>query len=154
MPPSRRLFPPLAILYNDIQGIAPAFGPIEAPAGPGQAEIPGREGATMDINDPNGSNPIKLAQSIKDNMLQMMNEAGSKTITVSSGGGMVTVVVNLKSQIVSLSLEREVVNPDDIEMLTDLIVAAVNQGLEQVQQEISQRMGQIALKLNIPINPE
>ncbi|MDR2339651.1 MAG: YbaB/EbfC family nucleoid-associated protein [Deltaproteobacteria bacterium] len=108
----------------------------------------------MDINDPNGSNPIKLAQSIKDNMLQMMNEAGSKTITVSSGGGMVTVVVNLKSQIVSLSLEREVVNPDDIEMLTDLIVAAVNQGLEQVQQEISQRMGQIALKLNIPINPE
>jgi DNA-binding YbaB/EbfC family protein len=104
-----------------------------------------------DFNDPNS---IKIAQSIKEKMLDMMSDAESKTITVSSGGGMVTVVINLKSQIVSLGLEREVVNPDDIEMLTDLIIAAVNQGLEQVQQEISQCMGKLALQINIPLNPE
>ncbi|MDR2405225.1 MAG: YbaB/EbfC family nucleoid-associated protein [Deltaproteobacteria bacterium] len=103
----------------------------------------------MDFND---SNSLKMAMAIKEKMLNMMNEAGNKTITVSSGGGMVTVVVNLKNQIVSLDLEREVVNPDDIEMLTDLIIAAVNQAIDQVQQEISQNMGQIALELNLPQN--
>jgi DNA-binding YbaB/EbfC family protein len=106
----------------------------------------------METNDPTSPSALKLAMSIKENMLQMMSDAGSKTITVTSGGGMVTVELNLKSEIVSLSLEREVVNPDDIEMLTDLIIAAVNQGIEQVQNEIGQRMGQLVTKLNIPVN--
>jgi DNA-binding YbaB/EbfC family protein len=105
----------------------------------------------MDNND---SNPLNIAQAIKEKMLSMINDADSKTITVSSGGGMVTVVINLKSQIVSLSLEKEVVNPDDIEMLTDLIIAAVNQAIEQVQQEISQCMGNLAKQLNIPMGHE
>jgi DNA-binding YbaB/EbfC family protein len=108
----------------------------------------------MDFGDFSGPNSLKIAQAIREKMLSLMNGADSKTVTVSAGGGMVTVTASLNSQIVSLELEREVVNPDDTEMLSDLIVAAVNQALEQVQQEIVRSMGDLAAQLKVPLNSE
>jgi DNA-binding YbaB/EbfC family protein len=102
----------------------------------------------MDFND---NDSLKMAEAIREKMLNIMNNS-SKTLTVSSGGGMVTVVINLRNEIVSMDLEKEVVNPDDIEMLTDLIVAAVNEAFDQVQREISQQMEKIAMQLNFPFN--
>ena len=66
------------------------------------------------------------------------------------GGGMVKVVVNGKFEIVSLQIEKDVVNPDDIEMLQDLIVAAVNEGIRKTQEMTSQEMSKITGGLNIP----
>jgi DNA-binding YbaB/EbfC family protein len=72
-------------------------------------------------------NLIKQAQLIQEKMTQLQKETNHKTVTASSGGGMVTVTVNGAFQIVSMKIDKQIVNPDDIEMLSDLIIAATNQ---------------------------
>ena len=71
-------------------------------------------------------------------------------IEASSGGGMVKIVANGKHEIVSVTIDPEVVDPEDIEMLQDLIVAAVNQAREKTQELQSEQMAQITGGLNIP----
>jgi DNA-binding YbaB/EbfC family protein len=73
-----------------------------------------------------------------------------KTVETTAGGGMVKVVANGKQQIVSLQIEKEVVDPEDVEMLQDLILAAVNDALTKSQDMVSAEMSKLTGGLNIP----
>ena len=87
---------------------------------------------------------------MQERMGQLQKELETKTVEAQAGGGMVRVVVNGKYEIVSLKIEKEVVNPEDIEMLQDLIAAAVNEGIRKSQEMASSEMGKITGGLNIP----
>jgi len=98
----------------------------------------------------NMGNMMKQAQKLQAKMLKMQNEMAEKTVETASGGGMVKVVANGKQQILSINIEKEVVDPDDIEMLQDLIMAAVNDALAKSQEMVSSEMGKLTGGLNIP----
>jgi len=93
---------------------------------------------------------MKQAQKLQKKMLQTQQEMATKTIETSSGGGMVKVVANGAQKIESIVFEKEVVNPDDIEMLQDLVLAAVNDALTKSQEMVSSEMGKLTGGLNIP----
>jgi DNA-binding YbaB/EbfC family protein len=93
---------------------------------------------------------MKQAKKMQERMANLQKELETKTVEAQAGGGMVSVVVNGKYEIVSLKIEKEVVNPEDIEMLQDLIAAAVNEGIRKAQEMASSEMGKITGGLNIP----
>ena len=93
---------------------------------------------------------MKQAKKMQERMASLQKELETKTIEAQAGGGMVSVVVNGKYEIVSLKIEKEVVNPEDIEMLQDLIAAAVNEGIRKAQEMASSEMAKITGGLNIP----
>jgi len=93
---------------------------------------------------------MKQAQKMQEKMLRMQEELAAKTVEATAGGGMITAVVNGKYEIVSLKIEREVVDPEDIEMLQDLIVAAVNEGVRKSQEMAQEEMAKVTGGLNIP----
>ena len=80
----------------------------------------------------------------------MQEELAEKTVESSSGGGMVTVVANGRQQVVSIHIEKEVVDPDDVEMLQDLVLAAINDSLTKAQEMVSAEMSKLTGGLNIP----
>lgn len=98
----------------------------------------------------NFGNIMKQAKKLQEKMANLQKELETKTVEASAGGGMVAVVVNGKHEIVSLRIEREVVNADDTEMLQDLIVAAVNEGIRKSQEMASAEMAKITGGLAIP----
>ena len=89
-------------------------------------------------------------QQMQRQMEQMQAELEEKEITTTSGGGAVSVTVNGKKEIVSLTLDKDVVDPDDVEMLQDLVMAAVNEGMRQIDEISSAEMGKLTGGLNIP----
>jgi len=95
---------------------------------------------------------LKQAQKMQEQMARIQEEAANKTAEASSGGGMVTVVANGHQEIVSIRIERDVVNPDDIEMLQDLVVAAANEALRKAKDMVAEDMKGLTggLGLNIP----
>ena len=93
---------------------------------------------------------MKQAQKLQKKMLKMQEELASKTVEVSAGGGMVKVVATGGQKIHSISLEKEVVDPEDVEMLEDLILAAVNDALNKSQEMVSAEMGKLTGGMNIP----
>lgn len=93
---------------------------------------------------------MKQAKKIQEKMAQMQAELETKTVEASAGGGMVSVVVNGKFEILSLKIDKEVVNPDDVDMLQDLIVAAVNEGIRKAQEMTAAEMSKITGGFNIP----
>ncbi len=93
---------------------------------------------------------LKQAKKLQQEMGKIQEESRKKTVEASAGGGMVTVTVNGAMEIISIKIEREGVNPDDIEMLQDLIVAATNEALRQAQQMVNEEMGKVTGGLNIP----
>ncbi|MCU0600362.1 MAG: YbaB/EbfC family nucleoid-associated protein [Desulfobacterales bacterium] len=95
-------------------------------------------------------NLMKQAQQLQNKMAKMQEEMASKTIETSVGGGMIKVVANGKQEIVSIHIEKEVVNPEDVEMLQDLILAAVNDALTQSQKMVSDEMSKLTGGLSIP----
>jgi nucleoid-associated protein EbfC len=97
-----------------------------------------------------GFNPVQQVKALQDKMAKLQEELAGKTVEASAGGGMVSVVVNGRQEVLSLKIEPQVVDPQDIEMLQDLIVAAVNDGLRKAQEMAAQEMAQIAGGLNIP----
>jgi hypothetical protein len=100
----------------------------------------------------NIGNILKQAQKMQEKMAEIQNEAAAKTIEASSGGGMVTVIVNGKQEVMAIKIDPAVVNPDDVDMLQDLITAAVNEGIKRSQQMLSEEMGKVTggLGMNIP----
>jgi nucleoid-associated protein EbfC len=98
----------------------------------------------------NLGNIMKQAKKMQERMGQLQQELETRTIEAQAGGGMVRVVVNGKFEVVSLKIEKEVVNPEDVEMLQDLIAAAVNEGVPKAQEMTSQEMAKITGGLNIP----
>lgn len=83
-------------------------------------------------------------------MVKLQEELAQRTVETSAGGGMVKVVANGKQQIVSIAIERDVVDPDDVEMLQDLVLAAVNDALTQSQEMVAGEMGKLTGGMNIP----
>jgi len=98
----------------------------------------------------NLGNIMKQAKKMQERMGKLQQELETRTIEAQAGGGMVKVVVNGKFEIVSLQIEKDVVNPEDIEMLQDLVVAAVNEGIRKAQEMASGEMAKITGGLNIP----
>ncbi|MFO1518813.1 MAG: YbaB/EbfC family nucleoid-associated protein [bacterium] len=94
---------------------------------------------------------MKQAQEMQKQMMKQQEELAKKTFEASSGGGMVTAVVSGKNDLVSLKIEKEVVSPDDVGMLQDLIIAAVNEAQgrarEAVESEMSGLMGSMGVKM-------
>jgi DNA-binding YbaB/EbfC family protein len=99
---------------------------------------------------PNMGQLMKQAQQFQSKMAKMQEELGGRTVEASAGGGMVTVVANGKQEIVSIQIEGEVVDPDDIEMLQDLILAAVNDALSKSRDMVNEEMGKLTKGMNIP----
>ena len=93
---------------------------------------------------------MKQAQQLQSKMLKLQEELANKTVETSSGGGMVKVVANGKQQLVSIHIEQEVVDPDDVEMLQDLILAAVNDALSKAQDMVSGEMSKLTVGMNMP----
>jgi DNA-binding YbaB/EbfC family protein len=95
-------------------------------------------------------NMMKQAQKLQARMLKMQEELAGRTVESAVGGGMIRVVANGRQQIVSIRVEKEVVNPDDVEMLQDLILAAVNDALAKSQEMVASEMSKLTGGLNIP----
>ena len=95
-------------------------------------------------------NMMKQAQKLQSQMMKLQEELADRTVESSSGGGMVTVVANGRQQIVSIQIENEVVDPNDVDMLQDLVLAAVNDALSKAQEMVSSEMGKLTGGLNIP----
>ncbi len=95
-------------------------------------------------------NMMKQAQKLQAKMMKMQEELGEKTVEASSGGGMVKVVANGKQQVVTIEIEKEVVDPEDVEMLQDLVLAAVNDALNKSQEMVSSEMSKLTGGMNIP----
>ncbi len=95
-------------------------------------------------------NMMKQAQKLQNKMMKMQEELAEKTVESAAGGGMVKVVANGKQQIVSIQIEKEVVDPEDVDMLQDLVLAAVNDALAKSQEMVSSEMGKLTGGLNIP----
>jgi DNA-binding YbaB/EbfC family protein len=95
-------------------------------------------------------NMMKQAQKLQSQMLKLQEEMAEKTVETTAGGGMVKVVANGKQQIVSIQIEQEVVDPEDVDMLQDLILAAVNEALTKSQEMVGAEMSKLTGGLNIP----
>jgi len=98
----------------------------------------------------NMSSMMKQAQKLQKKMLEAQQDLATKTVEASSGGGMVKVVSNGAQKIESIALEKEVVDPEDVEMLQDLVLAAVNDALKKSQEMVSAEMGKLTGGMNIP----
>ncbi|WP_298270561.1 YbaB/EbfC family nucleoid-associated protein [Geobacter sp.] len=93
---------------------------------------------------------MKQAQMMQQKMAKLQEEAANRTAEATAGGGAVVAVVSGKNQLLSLSIKKEAVDPEDVEMLQDLVMAAVNEALKKVQSQFSEEMSKITGGLNIP----
>ena len=95
-------------------------------------------------------NIMKQAQKLQSKMMKLQAEMENKTVEATAGGGMVKVVANGKQQILSIEIEQEVVDPEDVEMLQDLVVAAVNDALTKAGEMVSSEMSKLTGGMKIP----
>ncbi len=102
---------------------------------------------------PNMGNLMKQAQQFQAKMAKLQEELGEKTVEASAGGGMVSVVANGRQEIISINIETEVIDPEDAEMLQDLILAAVNDALTRAKNMMNEEMGKLTQGLNLPNVP-
>lgn len=93
---------------------------------------------------------MRQAQKMQKKMEEAQEEAANQIVEASAGGGMVSVKVNGKQELLEISIEKDVINPEDVEMLQDLIVAAVNEGMKKAQQVMQDKLQGITGGLNIP----
>lgn len=89
-------------------------------------------------------------QAMQMQMEQMQAELEEKEVTTTAGGGAISVTANGKKELVNLTIDKEVVDPDDVEMLQDLVMAAVNEAMRQIDDMSNDEMGKITGGLNIP----
>ena len=92
---------------------------------------------------------MKQGQKMQQEMLRMQEEMENKTYSATSGGGMVTAEVNGKHEVVSLTVKPEAVDPDDVEMLQDMIMAAVNEAMRTADTEAANNMSRLTGGLNL-----
>lgn len=102
---------------------------------------------------PNMGQLMKQAQQIQTKMAKLQEDLGDRIVEASSGGGMVIVVANGRQEVLSIKIEREVIDPDDAEMLQDLIMAAVNDALTRAKEMVNEEMGKLTKGMNIPGMP-
>lgn len=92
---------------------------------------------------PNIQGMMKQVQKLQEQMARVEAELERKTVDADAGGGMVRVTVNGRQHVVSMKIEREVVNPEDVDMLEDLVVSAVNKGLEESRRMAQEEMQKV-----------
>ena len=93
---------------------------------------------------------MKKAQKMQQDLAKAQEELANKIVEGSAGGGMVKVEMNGKNQIISLKIDKEVVDPEDVEMLEDLIIAAINEAQEKVAKSTEDEMSKLTGGINIP----
>jgi DNA-binding YbaB/EbfC family protein len=93
---------------------------------------------------------MREAQKLQAEMARMQEEAKKKTVEATAGGGMVTAVASGGGEIISINIEKDVVNPEDVEMLQDLVMAAVNEALRRAQEMVNEEMSKVTGGLQIP----
>ncbi|NLM70305.1 MAG: YbaB/EbfC family nucleoid-associated protein [Firmicutes bacterium] len=96
---------------------------------------------------------LKQVQKMQAEMAKAQEELKNKTVDATAGGGVITVTANGNQEIVAIKIEPDAVDPDDVEMLEDLVVAAVNEALRKAQDLVAQEMQKITGGLNIPGMP-
>ena len=92
---------------------------------------------------------IKQAQKMQQDMLRMQEEMENKTNTTAGGGGMVKATVNGKHQLMALEIKEEAVDPDDVEMLQDMVIAAVNEAIREADTDSANNMSRLTGGLNL-----
>ena len=92
---------------------------------------------------------MKQAQKMQQELLRMQEEQESKTYTAKAGGGMVAATVNGKHEVVSLEINPEAVDPDDVEMLQDMVIAAVNEAMRNADAEAANNMSRLTGGMNL-----
>lgn len=95
-------------------------------------------------------NIMKQAKMMQEQIGKVQEELAGRTVEASAGGGMIVAVVSGAQELISIKIDPEVVDPDDIEMLQDLIVAAVNEGIKRSQEMMAAEMSKITGGMNIP----
>lgn len=98
----------------------------------------------------NMSKMLKQAQKMQQDMAKLQEELKERTVEASAGGGVIEVTVSGKQELLNIKLKPEVVDPEDIEMLQDLILAAVNEGLKKSQEMVAAEMSKLTGGMNIP----
>jgi nucleoid-associated protein EbfC len=93
---------------------------------------------------------MKQMQKMQKDMQKAQEELAAKTVEGTAGGGMVTVLVNGNKEVLEVKIKEEVVDPEDIEMLQDLVLAATNDALKKVDEITNETMGKFTQGLNIP----
>ncbi len=98
----------------------------------------------------NMSKMMKQVQKMQADMVKMQEELGNRTVEATAGGGVVKVVANGKQELVSVDIKPEAVDPEDVEMLQDLILTAVNAALNQSRDMVTKEMSKLTGGMNIP----
>lgn len=98
----------------------------------------------------NMNNLMKQAKKMQEQMVKVQEELEEKTVEASAGGGVVTVIANGKKEIVEITIDPSVIDPDDVEMLQDLIMAAANEALRMSEEMMQNEMGKITGGMGIP----
>ena len=98
----------------------------------------------------NMNNMIRQAQKMQQDMLKAQEELENKTYEAAAGGGVVSATVSGKKELVSVAIDPEAVDPEDVEMLQDLIVAAVNEALRKANDDAASQMSKLTGGLNLP----
>lgn len=93
---------------------------------------------------------LRQLKSLQENILKTQEEVEAMTVTATAGGGAVTAVVTGTRRVESITIAPEVVDPEDVEMLQDLVVAAVNQGIEQIEEAAAEKMQDVTGGLGLP----
>ncbi len=93
---------------------------------------------------------MKDLQKMQQQVDRMQEELAERTVEATAGGGMVRVVCNGRQEIISIDIDKEVVDPDDVEMLQDLVLAAVNEALRTSQEMVADEMAKITKGVNMP----
>ena len=97
-----------------------------------------------------GLDIMKQVQQMQEKMTKLQDELGSKTLSASSGGGMVTVTCNGKQELLSITIDKTLMGDDDTAMLEDLVLTAVNEALRQSRELMGQEMRQLTGGISIP----
>jgi nucleoid-associated protein EbfC len=95
-------------------------------------------------------NIMKEAQRLQEQLAAMQEEVAKKKVEATAGGGMVTVEANGKQELLSIKIDREVITPDDAQMLEDLVLAACNEALRKSREMVQQELGKLTGGLKIP----
>ena len=98
----------------------------------------------------NMNNMLRQAQKMQQDMLKAQEELESKSYEASAGGGVVTAVVSGRKELTQVTIDPEAVDPDDVEMLQDLIVAAVNEAMRKASDDAASQMSRLTGGLNLP----
>ncbi|MCG9968732.1 YbaB/EbfC family nucleoid-associated protein [Pelotomaculum terephthalicicum JT] len=93
---------------------------------------------------------MKQVQKMQQGMIKLQEELKSRTVESTAGGGMIKVIANGNNEILSIEINPEAVDPEDVEMLQDLVLAAVNDALKKAQEMVSQEMSKLTGGMNIP----